>query len=440
MVIIMQCRNVLPLLALCPLIFAEPSNLLPEPSTTSWQTWAPSPILRMETSVDGGVLTLKAKSPEAYGKWLTLVPKIEAGRTYRFGVEYRPSNVVNEDVSIAAMLSWYSDAGGRKMLQRDYVDRVQATSEGWKRLERVIDAPAGAQSVKVELSLRWARDGAVAWRKPVLHVAEKPTPSKARIVTTRMGPVSGATVESNLERMSAIIDKAGAQKPDLILLSETYVNWGVKAPLAKTAQLIPGPATEMLARKARQYRSWIAASLNEREGEHIYNTAVLLDREGRIAGKYRKTHLPLEEAERGVTPGNDYAVVNTDFGRVGLMVCWDAWFPEVTRMLRLKGAEIVLLPIAGDGDAKHWDVISRARAMDNGVYLISSATVGKSASRIIDPSGDVLAETMDGIATADIDLSREWRLRWLSIGPGDGEAKSLYIKERRPDTYRALTQ
>jgi predicted amidohydrolase len=438
MVIIMLCRIALPLLVLCPLVF--PQNLIEEPSSASWQTWAPSPTLRIEASAHGGVLSLKAKSAEAYGKWLTLVPKIEAGRTYRFGVEYRASKVGNEQVSIAAMLSWYSDAAGRKMLQRDYADRLQNASEGWKRLERVIDAPAGAQSVKVELSLRWAKDGAVTWRRPELHLTERHAPPKARIVTTRMRPAAGATVESNLERMSAIIDKAGAQKPDLILLSETYVNWGVKAPLAETAQPIPGPATEMLALKARQHRSWIAASLNEREGEHIYNTAVLLDREGRIAGKYRKTHLPLEEAERGVTPGDDYAVVNTDFGRVGLMVCWDAWFPEVTRILRLKGAEIVLLPIAGDGDARHWDVISRARAMDNGVYLISSATVGKSASRIIDPSGEVLAETMDGIATAEIDLSREWRLRWLSIGPGDGEAKSLYIKERRPDTYQSLMQ
>src|SRR5688572_32693655 len=107
MVIIMLFRIVLPLLVLCPLLVAQ--NLLEQPSAASWETWAPSPGLRMETSVDGGVLTLKAKSPEAYGKWLTLVPKIEAGRTYRFDVEYRPSNVVNEDVSIAAMLSWYSD-------------------------------------------------------------------------------------------------------------------------------------------------------------------------------------------------------------------------------------------------------------------------------------------------------------------------------------------
>lgn len=436
----MVCRIGFSLLLFLQLAFSQSRNLVPEPSTASWQTWTPSPALRTEASVNAGVLSLAAKTAEAYGKWVTLVPKIEGGRAYRFGVEYRPANIGNEAVSIGAMLSWYSDEAGNEMLQRDFVDGLQNLGEGWNRLERTLDAPASAQTVKVELTLRWAKDGAVLWRKPELHAVKKAAAAKARIVTTRMGPVSGATVDSNLARMSAILDKAGAQKPDLILLSETYVNWAVRAPLAETAQSIPGPATELLARKARQYRSWIAASLNEREGQHIYNTAVLLDREGRIAGKYRKTHLPLEEAERGVTPGNDYTVVNTDFGRVGLMVCWDAWFPEVARILRLKGAEIVLLPLAGDGDARHWDVISRARAMDNGVYLISSATVAKSPSRIIDPSGEVLAETMDGIATADIDLSREWRLRWLSIGPGDGEAKSLYIKERRPDTYGSLTR
>jgi predicted amidohydrolase len=249
-------------------------------------------------------------------------------------------------------------------------------------------------------------------------------------------------VEKNLELMEAILDRAGTEKPDLVVLSETFVDVGVPLPVTETAQVIPGAVTNMLGRKARAYGTYVVTSLHERDGDQIYNTAVLIDREGRIAGKYRKTHLAMIEGEDGVTPGSQYAVFETDFGKVGMMICWDAWFPEPARILRLKGAELLVLPIAGDGDTKHWDVISRARAIDNGVFLVASSTVAQSPSRIVDHAGEVLAETLDpfGIAVSDIDLDREDRLRWLSVGPADGEARRLYIQERRPDTYGILSE
>ena len=141
----------------------------------------------------------------------------------------------------------------------------------------------------------------------------------------------------------------------------------------------------------------------------------------------------------GITPGSEYPVFDTDFGRVGMMICWDNWYPEPARIMRLKGAEILLLPIAGDGTpGGHWDIISRARAIDNAVFLVASATHRGTGSRIVDPNGQVLAETDEGLAAAEIDLGKETRARWLSIGPADGEAKSLYIKDRRPDTYGPL--
>ena len=241
--------------------------------------------------------------------------------------------------------------------------------------------------------------------------------------------------------MARALDEAGARKPDLVVLSENFVDRGVRQPVGETAQPIPGPATAVLSRKARQYSTYVVTSLHEREGDLIYNTAVLIDRMGRIAGKYRKTHLAMIEGENGITPGSEYPVFSTDFGRIGMLVCWDNWFQESSRILRLRGAELLVLPIAGDGDPHHWDVISRARAMDNGLYLVSSNTVGASPSRIVNPQGEVLAETADrfGVVSAEIDLDREWRLNWLSVGPGEGEARRLFIRERRPDTYGPLT-
>ncbi|MEJ1971872.1 MAG: carbon-nitrogen hydrolase family protein [Lacunisphaera sp.] len=213
-----------------------------------------------------------------------------------------------------------------------------------------------------------------------------------------------------------------------------------RLPLEKKAEPIPGPLTDLLGERARKYHCYVITTLHERDGDLYYNTAVLIDRAGRVAGKYRKVHLAIAEADDGLTPGSEYPVFTTDFGRIGILTCWDDWFSEPARILRLRGAEVLFFPLAGDGSDGHWDAVSRARAMDNGLFFVSSGTVSD-ASRIINPAGQVLAEARGQFAFAvqDLDLNQEWRLRYLSVGAGTGEAKSLYFAERRPDTYSDLT-
>jgi predicted amidohydrolase len=154
-------------------------------------------------------------------------------------------------------------------------------------------------------------------------------------------------------------------------------------------------------------------------------------------GKYRKTHLPETEISGGLTPGNTYPVFKTDFGTIGLQICYDNFFPEVTRNLALQGAEIIFLPIWGDGrgDGYEWDIVARARAIDNAVYLVASI-YGYKRSLIINPNGQILADTngKSGMVTAEIDLDARTFERWLSVH-GYGEWKNLYPKERRPATY-----
>ena len=410
-----------------------------------WVAWSSRPELAPEATVvdstDGRALSLRASRFPSFGKWITLVPAIDAGTTYLFEVLYQPKGVEHEDVSVAVILSWCQDENGATPVQRDYVD-VTAAPGGWRRAARTLRAPARSRSLKVELGLRWTAAGSVVWRSPRLLEVDPPRRRLARVVTTRVVPPWPSTVEKNLELMAGILDRAGTQKPDLVVLSETLPAAGVDLPVTEVAQAIPGPATEMLGRKAKAYGTYVVTSLHERDGDRIYNTAVLIDRQGRIAGRYRKTHLAMIEGEDGITPGAEYPVFDADFGKVGMMICWDHWFPEPARILRLKGAELLVLPIAGDGDTKHWDITSRARAIDNGVYLVASSTVAQSPSRIVDPTGEVLAETLDpfGIAVSDIDLDREDRLHWLSVGPADGEARRLYIRERRPDTYGILSE
>ncbi len=427
-------------------------NLVPNPDfrtdasgkPTGWTSWSPRPEIAPEATVieqrSGNLLRMKSDRFSCYGKWITVVRSIQAGKSYKFQVLYRPEKVEKEDVSIAAILSWCKDDNGEKPIQRDYADRVSAV-DGCRAIARILQAPEDARSVRIELALRWTDQGAVLWEKPELVEVEPPPHRIVRMVTTHIKPSYPATVEKNLKLMSDILDRAGAEKPDVVCLSENFVDRGVNSPLTQTSQTIPGPATEILREKARQHRTYVVTTLHEREGDLIYNTAVLINRQGEILGKYRKVHLATAEGEEGVTPGSEYPVFDTDFGRVGILTCWDNWFVETARILRLKGAEMLLFPVAGDGVPGHWDVISRARAIDNGLYFVSSNTVGDSPSRIIAPTGEVLAETAEpfGIAVADIDLDREWRVYWLSVGPATGEAKSLYIKERRPGTYDILS-
>jgi predicted amidohydrolase len=209
---------------------------------------------------------------------------------------------------------------------------------------------------------------------------------------------------------------------DLVCLPEGITVIGTGKSYADVSEAAPGPTTERLGRLARKLNAYIVAGIYEREGRVVYNTAVLLDRQGRLAGKYRKTHLPREEWEAGITPGDAYPVFTTDFGRIGLIICYDLQFPEPSRAMAAQGAEILVLPIWGG-----FDTLARARALENSVYLISSTYDMR--SYILDPTGAILAEATreQPLARAEIDLETQFFLPW------NGNMKTRTWKEWRPD-------
>jgi predicted amidohydrolase len=425
------------------------ANLVPNPDfrvdptgqPISWQFWSPRPDLRSRADVandaDGARLRLTAMDSSSFGKWVSKDIPVTAGHFYRFQVMYRPTGIGNERGSVGVMLTWNTADG--QPVQRDYVDRISAADHGWRNAARTLPAPETATSVTVELWLRWTEGGSAEFKSPSLIETSQPPPRKVRVVTTRIPVRWGTTVHANLQSMAEVLDRAGREKPDVVLLTEIFPECGVKGTVYDLSEPIPGPATDVAAGKAREFHTYIITGMLERDGGKAYDTAVLIDRQGRIAGKYRKVHLPLAEVEGGETPGSEYPVFDTDFGRIGILICWDMFFPETVRILRLEGANIVFVPIAGDPGAQHYDVATRARALDNGVYLVTSVGEGR-ASRIVNPDGEVMAETTEGLATADVDLSKEWREWWLSVGPAYGEARSLVLEERRPDTYKALVE
>ena len=154
----------------------------------------------------------------------------------------------------------------------------------------------------------------------------------------------------------------------------------------------------------------------------VYNTAVLIDRLGNVAGKYRKVYLPREEIEDGLTPGSHYPVFQTDFGTVGLMICWDSNYADPARALALQGAELILMPI-WDGN----ETLTRARAIENQVFLVTSSY--GDPSLILDPTGKTLAlTTQQGTAAiSTIDLNRRYDEKHL------GNMRERLMKELRLD-------
>ena len=195
-------------------------------------------------------------------------------------------------------------------------------------------------------------------------------------------------------QFAGFIEEAAKQKAGLVVLPETLTSTGNGLTYLQAAESIPGPSTEYFGELARKHSLHLVAGLVERDSRLIYNVAVLIGPDGRIVGKYRKVALPRAEIEAGITPGNEYPVFDTALGKVGMMVCYDGFFPEVARQLSMHGAEVIAFPVAGCNP-----MLTAARACENHVFVVSStytdAKENWMISGIYDREGHVIAQAKD---------------------------------------------
>jgi predicted amidohydrolase len=310
--------------------------------------------------------------------------------------------------------------------------------EGGKATFRdVLVAPPEADAATLTLEVKWPEGGSVLFRRVSVRPTETPAPRKVKVGAVYLRPAN-STPEKNMDLWCAKVDEAGKLGLDFVCLGEAILQVGTRASGVDVAEAIPGPSTERLGAAAKKNRVWVVAGLYERSGSRIYNTAVLLDRDGRLAGKYRKVHLPREEWTKGITPGTEYPVFKTEFGTIGIQICYDWFFPEAAEIFALKGAEILFAPTWGDTKADQdgmaqGETVFRTRARDNGLYLVPCVYDG--SSMVIDPMGRMLASSKgatEGVYWCEIDLAKReplpWVGHWRSIGPRD----------RMPETYAPL--
>jgi len=398
-----------------------------------WSVWSARPETAPRVFVDplhyrthGGSLAISGNSNVAeHGGWERRVAGVEAGTWYRFVAYYRAEAVPSESWQVVARLDWRTSSNGRAG-QPDYVYR--ATREGdWTRVSLDTQAPEKAASVVLQLYLSNAPNATVWWDDISLDQIADPGPRKVTIASINLRPNQTHSAAESVGQFLETVEATVRGKTDVILLPEGITVVGTGKTYAEVAETIPGPTTVRLGELARKRSSYVAAGIYEREGAAIYNTAVLIDRAGNVEGKYRKVYLPREEIEAGLTPGSDYPVFRTDFGTVGLMICYDVFFADPARALATKGAEVILMPIWG-GD----ETLAKARAIENKVFLVASGY--DHPTYIMDPNGEMLsvARNRGSAAVASADLNKRYMDQWL------GDMHGHRMKELRLDVKPPL--
>jgi N-carbamoylputrescine amidase len=269
--------------------------------------------------------------------------------------------------------------------------------------------------------------------------------------------------DANLAVIEARVAEAARAGARLVLLQELhngcYFCQHESVAEFDLAEPVPGPSTERLGRLAKQHGVVLVASLFERRAAGLYhNTAVVLEADGRVVGKYRKMHIPDDPGfyeKFYFTPGDlGFQPIDTSVGRLGVLVCWDQWYPEGARLMSLAGAELLLYPTAigwdpGDEDAEKqrqrdaWILSHRGHAVANGVPVLSCNRVGHEPSpigaagidfwgnsHVLGPQGEFLAEAggEPQVLLAEVDLARSEQVR--RIWP--------FLRDRRIDAYDGL--
>ncbi|TVP99073.1 MAG: acyltransferase [Planctomycetaceae bacterium] len=264
----------------------------------------------------------------------------------------------------------------------------------------------------------------------------------------------------NVERTLGRIETAVADGAQIVCLQELFTGpypcQSEDHRIFDWAESIPGPTTDQLAALARARGIVIVAPLFERRAPGLYhNTVAVIDVDGRIAGTYRKMHIPddpLFYEKFYFTPGDlGFRVIPTRFAKLGVGICWDQWYPEAARLFALAGAEILLYPTAigwihedkaefGAGQLAAWQTMMRSHAIANGIWLGAPNRVGIEASLefwgnsfIVSPRGEIVAqggctEEETVVADCDLGLSDVVRTHWP------------FLRDRRIDAYQDLTR
>ena len=396
---------------------------------------ATAPLFRFVEEGGKGVLTVSGNGrKECFGCVRQRI-RLEGGKTYRFSVKLRFEDIedLNLHVQHAIFTTDLTNIFAANFNNGIFTyHRDGNVAKG----ENCFTGPAETTDGEVRLYFRFSPRGRVWWDRVSLVECD-PLPARHVTVVCREGAQPKG---ADLSYWDNWLDRAGELKPDIVLLPEIF-----NGKFPKDAEPLDGPSGKLLARKAEQWNMYLSATYYEERGDLVYNTSSLFDRKGKRMGTYTKNFPWDPELDEGVTPGDgSFPVFQTDFGVVGIMICYDGWFPEVARMLALKGAELVLCP-----NQNYYPDVCIARSADNAVWVAVSSLDGPAG--IWDsggaPAGEVVAnptrfspssvvtfknDVSQKLMLATLDLNQRYSPHWwggpMASAPGGRRVRRTCIK------------
>jgi len=387
----------------------------PTPQNTDWQFQSQREEIAPAHWIDNKIqynseptLALAGDGKEyANGSW-TKTYEVASGKYYEFITFFKPENIVQLNRTVLSQVIWQAKDGTRIGFIEFPATSAKETKDGWYIIQQTYQVPKEAVKAKIDLFYRWDAGGKVFFGGTNFKETDAIKPRLVRLGAIHHRPKNTSSPQENLEQFEYFINIAGEQKADIVCLPEGITVAGTGKTYLDICETIPGPSTKFLGQLAKKHNMYIVAGIYEREGPVVYNTAVLLGRDGELQGKYRKVALPREEIDGGITPGDNFPTFDTDFGKIGIMICWDVYFPEPARMLTLNGAEIIFMPIWGGNLT-----LARARAIENQIYLVSSTYSMKTG--VFDKNGELIVEGTEEnpVVVVEVDLNHRNLIHFL---------------------------
>lgn len=368
-------------------------------------------LIAPEISFENDMIKIRSESNGyTVGKLLSEIVEINGGKEYMFSADVKTEG----ECEIRFILNFLNIDG--KSLLRYYADdgkRVNAPENAKKMYVEIVVHSYGSYVAEISNNdIRYVGDV----KKKNVNLVAVHIDSDQDVQTT---------CEENLRKALYGIDKAAKSNPDLIVLTECFYDRRTWLKRQETAVEMESEPVKALINKAKEHNCYIATSLNVVQDGKYYNRGILIDRSGEICGIYDKTHITMGEREAGVIPGREAKVFETDFGKVAFAICWDLWFPDLIHEYYKKGVTVLINPTAGYPDRQ-----MRARAIDYGMYIVSSTIMSRIRTRIINPLGDVIADAeVNGYACATVEPDKRIEEYWLSVGDTYGEGRNIYINE-----------
>ncbi|MCP5117828.1 MAG: carbon-nitrogen hydrolase family protein [bacterium] len=410
------------------------------PEHDGWKPFAIREEIRPEFSVKpdggpdgaGGLVIRLGQNDGEDGAWRKEFP-VTGGMFYRLTAHRSTANVPLLWRNTYVELLFTDDRGNlvtdetTNLKSRPfYLPEPAAGAGAWTKLSDTFRAPLAATQAVVELRLRWVPAGVAEYGAVRLEETTAPGERKARLAAVHYIPRNGKSSMDNCRQFAPYIAEAARQRADLVVLGEAVTLAGRKVSYEEVSEPIPGPSTEYFGQLADEHNLYIVVGLFERDRRLIYNTSALLGPDGELIGKYRKVAPARDEMRQGVMPGSEYPVFDTRFGKVGMMICFDNFMPEVARNLTLNGAEVIAMPVWG-GDP----TLARANAIFNQVFVVSSTyTTDKTWMRtgIWDKEGRLAAVADDWgqVVVHEVDLNHR-HIRRANLGDFRGR-----IRVQRP--------